>query len=785
MSAEVSLYHLAFGLLLGRRMPKTAGTVAVPGLREEVVIKRDQYGIPHVEAKSDEDAWYGLGFCHGQDRAFQIETSLRVARGTVSDLVGKAGLSTDLLARRIGFHHSASRQWMVLDPEVHLTLQAYARGVTDGATLGSSRRAHEFALLKVSPTPYTDVDALAVAKVYAFGLASNWSAELTRYHVLRGDGPEALRAVDPSYPEWLPVTMPDAGAAGAAVDRLSHDLALLASAAGVSGGSNNWVLAASRTATGRPMLANDPHLPAELPPYWYLAHVRTPEWTVAGATLVGTPAFAAGHNGCAAWGVTAGMADNTDLFIEEVGPDGLSIRAGGAFQSCEVRKEVIGVKGGEPVVENVLVTPRGPIIAPPQKGETKGLSLAAVWLEPRPAAGLLRVHRARSFEDFRRAFAHWPLMSLNMVYADVSGGIGWQLVGEVPVRRGGYGTMPLPGWDGRFGWRDAPVTFGDMPHAENPSCGFVATSNAKPVRDNGGPFLGVDWIDGYRQARITEQLAARQDWDVASTQRLQTDLLSIPWREVRDAVLAVPPVDGDAERGLALLRPWDGVVAGDSPAAAVFVRFTAEMTRRVAEAKAPNSSAWALGKSDTPVVEYTVFVLRRVGHLSRLIRQQPEGWFARGWQAEMSDALAAAVRDLRARHGKNTRSWAWGKVRPLVLKHRVGVRKPLDKVFNRGPFPLGGDTDTVAQASYDPLDPYGNPLYIASMRMVVDVGNWEASRFSLPGGQSGNPLSRHYDDLLRFWLRGGGVPIAWSPESVASAARRTLRLTPSLPTSAS
>jgi penicillin amidase len=256
------------------------------------------------------------------------------------------------------------------------------------------------------------------------------------------------------------------------------------------------------------------------------------------------------------------------------------------------------------------------------------------------------------------------------------------------------------------------------------------------------------------------------------------DTLSIPWREVRDMVLAVPPMDADSERGLALLRSWDGVVAGESPAAAVFVRFMAEMSRRTVAVKAPNSAAWALGKSDTPIVEYTVFVLRRSGHLSRLLREQPEGWFPGGWQAEMAEALAATVRNLQTRHGNDMRSWAWGKVRPLVLKHRVGQRKPLDKVFNRGPFPVGGDADTVAQASYDPLDPYGNPLFLASLRMVINVGNWEGSRFSLPGGQSGNPLSRHYDDLLYHWLRGNGVPIAWSSEDVARAARQTLRLTP-------
>jgi penicillin amidase len=227
-----------------------------------------------------------------------------------------------------------------------------------------------------------------------------------------------------------------------------------------------------------------------------------------------------------------------------------------------------------------------------------------------------------------------------------------------------------------------------------------------------------------------------------------------------------------------MLKAWDGLVAADSAGATVFEFFLAEMGRRIVEAKAPRAARWILGKGFAPLFPYSMLSMRRVGHLVRVVREQPEGWFERPWQEEMADALAAVIRTLRERYGTDLEQWSWGRVRPLTLRHSVGERAPLDRVFNRGPFAWGGDANTVGQAAADPADPTANPLAIASLRMVVEVGNWDASRFVLPGGQSGNPLSPHYDDLLSLWQRGEGVPIAWSPTKVEQATRSILRLVP-------
>jgi penicillin amidase len=776
----LNLFRLLLRLSLGRRLPVTRGTRAVRGLHAPVRIHRDRWGIPCIEAESEADACFGIGFCHGQDRTFQLEVLLRVARGTLAELFGAVGLPIDRLSRRIGFRHAAREQWSVLDAAGQAILQAYADGVNAGVNAGLRRRPHEFVLLGARPTPWETTDSLGVLKVLSFTLATNWDSELARLHVLTKDGSEALAALDPAYPHWLPVTAPPGQAAGPALDRLEADVAVFEGVVR-GGGSNNWAIAPERTATGRPILANDPHLSALLPAHWYLVQARAPDFAVAGASFVGGPAVLAGHNGHAAWGVTAALVDNTDLFIEQIGPDGASVREGDRFVHCAVREETIRVRGGAAVVERVLVTPRGPILTPAVDAPGPALSLRATWLDPAPVSGLLRLAHVRSFDDLRHRLGPWPATTQNVAYADATGTIGWKIVGTAPRRRKGWGLLPQPGWDPSFGWEAEPVPDADMPYAVNPPEGFLATANNQPLPDGVGPFLGADWIDGYRAAAIARALAARRDWDVASTLALQTDQHTLAWEDLREAIRGAAADDPDARRALELLRGWDGRVGIDSPAAAVYELFLSEMTGRTAQAKAPRSHVYALGGRVHPLTDFNFFSFRRTGHLARLLRTQPAGWFKRSWPEEIGDALAAVVRRLRTGHGEDPAAWAWGRLRTLTLGHLLGRRRRLAGVFNLGPVPCGGDTDTINPATVLPLAPLagaGTIASIASMRLVIDVGAWHNSRFVLPGGQSGNPFSPHYADLFPLWQRGEGVPIAWTPEEVRAAARETLVLTP-------
>ena len=743
--------------LLGRRLARTRGRITVEGARGPISIHRDRWGIPTVEARSDHDAWFGLGFCHAQDRAFQLETLLRAGRGTLAEMAGPAALPIDRLSRRLGFARTAVRQLPLVAPDVRDTLEAYVRGVNAG--LAQARPPHELVLLRRTPTRWQLTDVLAFAGLQSLALSANWDSELARWKVLTEDGPVALAAIDPAYPDWHPVTSPVGASAGPPTGALAADLAALAGVMGGAGASNNWAIAGSRTASGHPILANDPHLASQLPAQWYLARLSTPEWSLTGASFVGGPAFPLGHNGFAAWGITAGLADSCDLFIEEPGPDGRSVRQGTKLVPCEVLREEIRVRGGPPVVEEVLMTPRGPVISPVLEGVDRVFAMRAAWLDPLPIRGFLSAVRADSFEAFRGSFAEWPGPSLNVVYADAAGHIGWQLVGQLPRRTSGFGTLPRLGWEPKAGWADEPVAFDEMPCTLDPPEGFVATANNQPRTSGAEPFLGVDWIDGYRQSRIVEALSERDDWDAAACARLQVDVASVPWRELRSLVLDAPGVGG---RGLALLRGWHGEVAADSSAATVYELLVSELAAQLAAEAAPNAWRWSLGAGFGPTLPRTLLLARSLSQLVHRLRADA---------SLVAPVLAQVTARLESEYGTDPAAWAWGRLRPLRLLHPFGHLRGAARIFNLGPVPLGGDANTVAQASVHPLDPLANPGAIPNTRAVIDLGDLGASRFVLAGGQSGNPLSPHYGDLFELWRRGEGVPIPGEPVA-------TLRLDP-------
>lgn len=761
-------------LFLGSRLPTTSGTLACPGLNADATIRRGRWGVPMIEAGSARDAAYAIGFCQGQDRAFQLEVLQRVGRGTVAEMAGAAALPVDRLSRRIGFHRSAVEQEALLDADVRESLQGFAAGVNAGRAVGSPSPPHEFALLGVRPSPWLVADTLAVAKILSFTLCSNWGSELMRLRVLLEDGPEALAALDPAWPKWQELAAPPG--ASSAADHLTGALREFVAWASAGTGSNNWAVASKKTRTGRPILANDPHLDARLPSHFYLASIRCPQWAVAGAVLVGGPAVLAGHNGHCAWGLTAGLVDNTDLFIEEIGPDNASVRQGDDWVACRVMEEAIQVKGASPVTERVLITPRGPVVGPALNGAPAGLSMSATWLRPAKVRGFFSLHGVRSFAAFREEFRHWPVASQHLAYADATGEIGLQLVGEAPVRKKGHGAFPLHGRDLEAGWLAEPVPFEQMPHQQSPERGWVASANNPPQPNGAGPFLGLDFLEGYRYRSISQALEGRGDWDVASTQALQVDQRALAWEDLREHVLAAP-AEGAALQGQQMLHDWDGVVSAGSPAAAVYEVWLAGMARAVAQAAAPKSWQWVLGGSLSAMTPYGFGSYRRTAHLVRVLRE------GAAWQATLVRVLGESVEFLKGRFGGDPKGWAWGAIRPLVMHHPAArgggmLGAALGWLFNLGPVPCGGDADVINQAAALPLNPLAPADNIPAMRMVVDVGAWQNSRWVLPGGQSGNPMSPHYGDLLPLWQRGEGIPIAYTPEEVAAATVEELKLRP-------
>ena len=763
-------------LLLGRRLPRWDGEVRIEGIRDTITIRRDNWGIPHISANCDNDALFALGFCQGQDRAGQLEILWRLSRGRLAEWVGSEGLKLDRLSRRIGFRRSAEAQLSAQDGWVREWLSAFAAGINAGLTTGLSRKPHEFAILGGEPSRWDEVDLLAVLKLQSFLLPSNWDMELLRLRVLLQDGPQAVMDLDPVVVAE-PSQHTEAAIPLVGVRQLQEEIELLRKFVGVGGGSNNWVISGQRTASGKPLLANDPHLTPTVPPPWYLAHVCTPEWEAAGAMLAGSLGFGIGHNGFCAWGVTAALSDNTDLFLETLDSDGRSVREpDGSWQPCQRLREVISVRRGAEHIEEVLITPRGPIVTPVLADIPYALSLRAVWLEPLPIDGFLSAPRARSYAQFRQAFAHWPLLPLNVVYADSAGTIGWQMIGQIPRRKSGVGLLPSVATHPESGWEHDLIPFEQMPSVENPSRGFWVTANQNPRLDlpDLAIHLGSDYCDPFRY-RVIHEILSRQaeGWTVQDCLKLQCNTRSLVWEEIRDVVLSLSVRGRDAAEALELLRNWNGEVATDSPAAAVFEVFIAEMIVQLTQIKAPHSWQLALQSGDS-----NLFADRRVGHLCHLLRNQPSGW-VHSWSEAMEQALGRAVRYLRQHAGPAPAYWSWGHVRPLRLKHLVfGTVRGLSRCFNLGPYPCPGDANTISQAAVSILQPLSETHNMANLRAVFDLAEPGQSRFILCGGQSGNPCSPHYDDQLPLWQRGESITIPWTQAEVIRATRHTLRLLP-------
>lgn len=399
-------------------------------------------------------------------------------------------------------------------------------------------------------------------------------------------------------------------------------------------------------------------------------------------------------------------------------------------------------------------------------------------MTPRPVNMLTRIHHVKTFDELVQSAKELSLSSLNMVCASADETIGWVLLGEVPQRKEAWGIVPLPGWEERFDWLPEFLPFEQMPKAVNPETGFIATANNQPFEEGAGPYLGRDWLDGYRVSRIIELLQARSDWNLDMTRKMQMDQFAIPWRQIREIVLGVPADTEEARLALELLSGWDGVTAADSGPAAVYEFFIIEMIQRMAKAKAPNSAEWVMGKGHHPLMARSFFSVREVSHLVRRLQEQPEGWFENGWQTEVAAALGAAVQRLQEHFKAPPQEWSWGAVHQLVLLHPMGSRPPLDKIFNLGPFPYGGDHQTISQAGRMSTEFGSKVTGIANLRMAVDVGNWRENYFVLAGGQSGNPFSPHYDDLLQLWLRGEAVTLAWTGHTISRATEQLLELIP-------
>lgn len=803
--ALVALAALAAALwwwLFRMALPQVSGTLTAPGLGAPVEVVRDKWGIPHIYAQSLADAAYGLGWCHAQDRLWQMELNRRIGAGRLSEFVGPLALEADRLLRRLGLRRAAEAESAHLDPAEQSVAEAYCRGVNAAVARMGSRLPLEFRLLGIRPQPWTPADILSWGKVMSLFLSLNWEEELLRYKLAQQVGPERAARLETHYPAGQPViTAP--GGEGAA-DVAAELLRLMGAARaflplGTAGASNNWVVSGSRTATGKPLLANDPHLQLTVPSIWYEAHLVCPETEVTGCTFPGVPMVIIGHNQHVGWGFTNSFVDVADLYLEKWHPSEAACEFEGRWEPAQVRQEIIRVKGGPDVTETVYVTRHGPVLAGGPLGPGPALALRWAGLDPGHfIRAFIGMNTAGDAAAFRLALRDFPTPSQNIVFADTAGNIGYVMAGLAPIRRKGTGLTPVPGWTGAYEWTGW-VPFDELPQLWNPPAGYIVTANNKVVEADYPHHISWDFMPGYRAQRIAELLTARPALTPQDFRNIQMDVCCAPGREFAAHCRALAPADPMQQRALAALLEWDGHLHPDTVGGTVYEVMLHHAVRRAYEPlMGPELLELWLGKSNVLVAPANNTVGRSTTALLRELAARDPAFFAPPaaaavaaaaapvaggsgadpWDQLLAASLAEATAYLSRTLGPDPAAWQWGRLHRLPMNHALGAVKLLRPIFNGPVVPVGGDAATPHATGYIPHQPYMASAFGPSYRHILDFADLTRSQSVHPGGQSGHPRSRHYMDLFPLWCRGEYHPMLFTRAAVDQHAEASLRLTP-------
>jgi penicillin G amidase len=755
-ASAAALWHW----LARRPLPETEGTIELAGLERPVRVRRDRWGVPHIEAESGDDLWFAEGFCHGQDRLWQMDFYRRVVSGRVSEFAGAEALPVDRLMRTLGMRRTAEREAEALDPELRALLERFCEGVNAAARCAAALP-FEMQLLRLDFEPWHPVDILGLGKLLAFGLSTNWEKELLRSDMARALGPELAARLDPGYPADNPIVTlepwsGDGLGLAEQIDAVRRQIGFAAEASG----SNNWAVSGALTATGSPLLAGDPHLPQSMPGIWYQIGLGLDGRTVRGASLPGMPGVYMGQNDDVCWTFTNVMADVQDLFVEQV--EGDRYRFEDEWLPLEIVREEIAIKGRDaPEVLDVRLTHHGPLVNA-ALGADDAEPLALRWIAlDRPTAfkGMFELHEIRSGPELVAVLEGHTSPASNLVWADRHGSIGYKLIGRLPLRRGGCPDLPKPGWSGEFEW-DGTVPYEELPEEIDPERGYLITANNRIVGDEYPHHITSDWLDGYRARRIEELLRASDEHDVEGFEAMQSDNLSIPGLEVARRLGRLAPSGQRELSALERLRSWDGRLDPDSIAGSIYQAFLLRLAREVARAAIGDrdlSERW-LDRADNGFTPHVTSPWRWHSHLLKLWEEGDEELIGRPWDDLVLEALAGALDDLSDRFGPDPAGWRWGDVHEMEFPHPLGEANPLLRRLLNRRLKAGGAQETVSQIAYDPNDPY-RAVWAPSWRLVADPTDPGRSRWQMFTGQSGHPASRHYDDLQADWLDGRTQPL--------------------------
>jgi penicillin amidase len=766
-------------------LPQLDGSLRLPGLSAAVTVRRDGHGVPHIEAASLDDLFEAQGYVTAQDRLWEMDMARRMSAGEAAELLGSKLLDHDRMQRVLQMRVTAERLVTTLNARDRRYFEDYARGVNAFIEANQDHLSPEFRLLMYKPKPWQPVDSVLVMVSMAQLLDQRWNTEMNREYVTARLGPTLAASLYPtgSWRDHPPtqtepdLTAPQQNIPDVPLDetqsRLRGDdlMHLRALADGVRAtcdtctpGSNQWVVSGEHTASGKPILSNDMHLAHQIPNIWYENDLHSGDFHAAGVTVPGIPYVVAGHNEHIAWGFTALYADMQDIYVEQVnGQD--QYRTATGWQPIEHSREVIHVRGGKDVVLDVARTAHGPIITPLLPHETRTLAMRWNIYDSNSAGDpLFDLDTAANWQDFRKAMSHWYAPSQNVVYADDQGHIGYQAVGDLPMRPNGIMGTPITveeNADGKHEWQGY-IPFEQLPSAFDPANGILATANSR-ITPDGYPFKITDeWADPYRNERIWKWLAGKDKLTRADMLRLQTDVYSEVDQEMAQrfayAIDHANKTDRRLREAADLMRSWDGVVGVDSAPAAI-----------VAAAK---SAFWPMLLKPKIGDDWQLYQWSSSGFArEEIIMHAPPAWLPAGY-ATWDDFLAAVVKQgIADQHDlHDLAKWKYGELHPVEVSHPLYSLLPRFKNWTgTGVLPQSGDTTTVKQSGR---------TFGPSQRFTIDWSNPDEATENIVMGESGDPLSAYYRDQWPFWYGGKTFALPFSPQAVSAQTAHTLQLTP-------
>jgi len=774
-------------LLLGAALPACAQPLKVAGLSQPARILVDKWGVPHIYAASQDDAFFVQGFNAARDRLFQIDLWRRRGLGELASVFGPAYAEQDRAARLFLYRGDMGAEWKAYGKDAQRTSARFVAGINayiDYIARKPELLPFEFRQLRYQPAKWRPED---VVRIRSHGLTRNLTQEFARSRVVcrAGLAADEVRAkLSPAWitrvPEGLDPCLPEDALEvfHLATDNVTFDRSTLqASRMALPNqetleGSNNWVVAPSRTATGRPILANDPHRAYGAPSLRYIVHLNAPGLDVIGAGEPALPGVSIGHNGKVAFGLTIMSIDQEDLYVYETNPANPNqYRYQGKWEDFRTVREKVEVRGAAAKMVELRFTRHGPLIHQ-DAGTRRAFAVRTAWTAPgmAPYFGSIDYMQAQDFTQFRRAMQRWGAPTENQVYADTAGNIGWVAGGLAPLRPNWDGLMPVPG-DGRYEWRGF-LDGAKLPYVLNPKQGWFASANEMNL-PAGYPYreykLGFEWPDNARARRIAEVLSATPKATMEDMQRLQSDVVNLNARRLVALLKPLSSTDRATGAALRLLASWNGEERADSAPAALYEVW---WSRHLGNAfKAALLTPTAAGAMDAP---HPTVLLESL--------EKPAGRFGKDAVRKRNEvllgSLAAAWAELEARQGLDPQRWQWGKLHFSFFVHPMApiLDKAGQAQVNVGPLPRGGSAYTVNVSSYHP-DSFWQ-AHGPSFRMVLDVGNWDNSRAINTPGQSGDPSSPHYRDLAGSWAEGKYFPLLYSRDAVQKAARKVIELVP-------